>query len=443
MTHNAQPGPVSDGEFAALIEALGPFEPGPRVAVAVSGGADSLALALLMQDWAAAQGGAVTALTVDHGLRAGSGAEARRVGQLLAPFGVDHRILVWEGPVPPANLQAEARAARYQLLCGWCEDSSVLHLALGHHLEDQAETLLLRLGRGSGLEGLSGMAARLALPQATLIRPLLTLPRSRLIATLRARGAEWIEDPSNQDTGHARVRMRRLMPKLAQEGLSAQRLAAAAGHLGRARLAVEDAVAGLLARAATVDPSGFLRLDLKLLATAPEEVGLRALAHSVMTVGGRAFTPRLAPLRRLYHRIVVGRAGDSTLSGCRVIRKSGKLLIVRETKATETLQVGPGSRVTWDGRFRIKVDGGSPRKAYRIAALGREGWAAAARREPSIRRSAIPGPARYGLPALFDDADVLAIPHLGFQRFDSTVPRLVECTFAPRATLTSSGFTGA
>ncbi len=441
MTQNGQRGLLSDGEFATLIGALGPFEPSPRVAVAVSGGADSVALALLVQAWAAARGGAVTALTVDHGLRPGSRAEAQRVGHLLAPFGIDHRILVWEGPAPPANLQAEARAARYHLLCGWCEEAGVLHLALGHHLEDQAETLLLRLGRGSGLEGLSCMAARLALPQTTLIRPLLTLPRSRLIATLQARGLDWIEDPSNQDTGHARVRMRMLMPKLAQEGLSAQRLAAAAGHLGRARVAVEDAVAGLLARAAAVDPSGYLRLDLELFARAPEEVGLRTLAHSVMTIGGRAFTPRLARLRRLYHRIITGSVNSGTLSGCRLIRKTQHLLVVRETKATEILEVAPGARVTWDGRFRIKVDGGSPDKIYRIAALGREGWSAAARSEPAIQQSAIPVPARYSLPALFDDAGVLAVPHLGFRCLDRIVPRLVECTFAPRATLTSSGFT--
>ena len=441
MSDKEQRGIVTEGEFAALMAALGPFEPNPRVAVAVSGGADSLALAVLMQGWAAARGGAVTALTVDHGLRAESTVEAQRVGDLLSPLGVDHRILDWEGPVPTANLQAEARAARYHLLCGWCEEAGILHLAIGHHLEDQAETLLLRLGRGSGLEGLSAMAVRLALPQTTLIRPLLTLPRARLIATLEAKGLDWIEDPSNQDTAHARVRMRELMPELAREGLSARRLAAAAGHLGRARAAVEDAVAGLLARAAAVDPSGFLRLDLRELARAPKEVGLRALAHSVMTIGGRAFTPRLARLGRLYHRIQQGSFSNATLSGCRLIRKSGEMLILREAKFTDVLAVQPGTRAIWDGRFRIRMEGGSPRKSYRIAALGREGWSAAAETEPAVRQSAIPAPCRLGLPALFDETGVLAVPHLGFQRTDKGVPRLVECTFAPRATLTSSGFT--
>jgi tRNA(Ile)-lysidine synthase len=184
--------PVSDAEFAAAIGRLGPFEPAPDLAVAVSGGADSLALTLLADRWARACGGRITALTVDHRLRAESGDEARRVGAMLGARGIAHEILVWHGPYPLHDLQAAARAARYRLLGDWCRARHVLHLLTAHHQDDQAETLLLRLGRGSGLAGLAGMAPLVEEAHWRLLRPLLDLPAARLRATLEQTGQDWI-----------------------------------------------------------------------------------------------------------------------------------------------------------------------------------------------------------------------------------------------------------
>ena len=199
--------PLSSAEFSALMAPLGPFEPAPHVAVAVSGGADSLSLALLLRDWAAEQGGRVTALVVDHGLRPGSAAEARRVRRQLTGLGLAAKCLTWPGPAPQSNRQALARAARYRLMADWCRRQSVLHLALAHHLDDQAETLLLRLGRGSGLDGLAAMPPLRELPEVRLLRPLLPVPKARLVAGLRTAGLTWVEDPSNRDPSHARVRL--------------------------------------------------------------------------------------------------------------------------------------------------------------------------------------------------------------------------------------------
>src|SRR5712691_3859412 len=229
--------PIGADEFAALMAPHGPFESAPFLAVAVSGGADSLALCLLAWDWARRLGGSLAALTVDHGLRAASAEEAAQVGDWLAARGIAHRILAWQPPARLRNMQAAARAARYALLTEWCRAAGCLHLLTAHHREDQAETLLLRLARGSGLDGLAGMAASREATSCRLLRPLLSVPRDRLAATLRAAGQSWIEDPTNRDATYARARLRHSADLLASEGLSAARLAATARHLGRARAA--------------------------------------------------------------------------------------------------------------------------------------------------------------------------------------------------------------
>src|SRR6185369_15693189 len=146
-------------EFAALLDRLGPFETNPHLVVAVSGGRDSLALAVLADAWAKARQGCITALIVDHGLRAESGHEARLVAAKLAGLGIAAEILDWHGDKPVTGLAEAARTARYRLLWDWCAQHGVLHLLLAHQRNDQAETFLMRLGDGSGADGLAAMAS--------------------------------------------------------------------------------------------------------------------------------------------------------------------------------------------------------------------------------------------------------------------------------------------
>ncbi len=438
------PQPLDAEIFAGLMAAFAPYEPQPRLAAAVSGGADSLALAVLLQDWARACGGGLVGLVVDHRLRAGSGAEARAVAARLAGLGLESHVLRRPGSRPRANVQAVAREARYALLTSWCARHAILHLVLGHQREDQAETLLLRLGRGSGLEGLAGMAPLVELPQLRLLRPLLDVPRDRLRATLRARGIAWTEDPSNRDPAHARVRMRDLAPRLAREGLSAPRLAKTAAHLARARAALEDAVSGLLAHAAVPDPAGFVWLDPAVFEDAPEEVRLRALARALMTVSGGAYPPRLASLERLESRVTGGLMRGATLGGCRVLPRRGRVLLVREPAGAVSIAVAPGAALDWDGRFQIRLrrDSGPARRAgLRLGPLGDSGWAQIAAATPLLRETPIPPPARASLPALFDRRGVLEVPLLGYNRRPKTPVLMRICRFAPRNSLTSPGFT--
>ena len=436
--------PIATEEFDRLMAPLGPFERPPELAVAVSGGPDSMALCALADGWARDRGGRVAALVVDHRLRPESGDEALRVAGWLDALGVAHAPLAWTGPKPTSDVQAAARAARYRLMGDWCRGAGVIHLLLAHHRDDQAETLLLRLGRGSGLDGLASMASVVELPALRLLRPLLGMPPARLRATLEARGTPWLEDPSNRDPAFARTRIRALMPALAAEGLGAERLAGAARALGRARAIIESAVAGCLADAVEIAPAGYCRLDAALYASAPGEIARRALARVLMCVGGGVYAPRGDRLARLHDAFAQGRLGAGrTLGGCRLVPRRDGVLAVRETAAAkDEARLAGGGSVFWDGRFVVRAAAGSAGRRYSVRRLGGDGWSGLAAADRSLRDTAIPGAARPSLPAVFDLDGIVAVPHLGYVRggaFSGASPAFTAA-FRPAQPLGRAGF---
>lgn len=422
----APDGPVTASEFAAALDRLGPFEANPVAAVAVSGGADSLALLRLAAAWARARGGRAVALTVDHRLRPESAAEARQVARWAAALQVAHHVLVWTGDKPRAGLQAAARAARYDLLSRWCEAAGVLHLLLGHHRDDQAETVAMREARGTGPDGLSGMAAIVETPALRLLRPLLAFSHARLVETLTAAGQAWLEDPSNTNPAFARARTR-----AALGGAETAGFLATAGDAAAQRSARDGRTAALLARAAAIYPEGWVRLDPGVLLAAPEAP--RALAQVIQAVGGGAYAPRRERLDRLFAGLP-GLKSARTLGGCRIVPRRGALLIVREDRlAREVLPLSPAAAsqtLRWDNRFRLVLR--VLRPELRLARLG-EGWAEIAARAPALRESPIPAPARPGLPAVWDLDGVVSVPHLcyGRQAEQAVSVRVVSVSFEP------------
>jgi len=293
-------------------------------AVAVSGGGDSLALMLLLATWSKARGLAKpVALIVDHALREGSAAEAKKAAKIARKAGLQAHILTRKGARPKSGIEALARDARYGLMGRWLRRHGVEHLYVGHTLDDQAETFLLRLGRGSGLDGLSAMRAQASFPvpgfeELMLVRPLLRIGRSDLRAYLKNLGQDWLDDPMNSEARFARSRIRALMPHLEAAGLSTVRIADAAAHLARARTALELATEAVLTRAARPDGQRVI-LDAKALVAAPREMGLRALAALLMAVSGEPYRPRFEALERLFDRLGQGKlGGGATLHGCRL-----------------------------------------------------------------------------------------------------------------------------
>ncbi len=442
MSGTAPAEPLSAAAFAGLMAAVGPFEAAPHLAVAVSGGADSMALCLLADEWARRKGGRVTAVTVNHGLRPEAAAEAAQVGRWLAERGIDHRILDWQGTKPATGIQAAARAARYRLMEAWCRGAGVLHLLLAHHLEDQAATFLLRLERDSGADGLAAMSAVSETPSVRLVRPLLGVSSGALRAVLGERRQDWAEDPSNRNPRFARTRARAALAVLADAGFPADRLGAATRRLGRARIALEDTTGALLARCCAVHPAGFAEVDPALLMTAAEEVSLKALARIVVCMGGATYGPRRDRLERLHAWLCGGQeAGARTLGRCRIVPAGGRLVVCREGRGTPpAIAAVPGTEVVWDNRFVVGFAGDGGDGVF-LDRLGRRGWAEVLGERPELRQSAIPAAVRPSLPALVDSDGVCAVPHLGYRR-ERPAPsaRASRLLFRPPETLSGRGF---
>ncbi len=383
-----------------------------------------MALALLALRWARARRGHIDALTVDHRLRPAARDEARQVARWCAARGIAHHVLTWDAGAARRGrsaLQARARAARYRLLEDWCRRMGVLHLLTAHHRDDQAETFLLRLGAHSGLAGLAATAPVRESADLRLLRPLLGFSRARLEAHLRASGQDWIADPSNADTAYARVRLRALIPELAEEGFDAAAMAATAARFGGARHAIEGLVAETLALAAAPDPAGFVTLVRTALVDGTAEVGQRALARALQAVSGGVHAPRGARLGRLFAEIVDRDFRSRTLGGCRVLPDGpDRLLVCREPRAIAAPVPVRAGTLHWDGRFRIGVRGiGRPRRAM-LGALGPGGWAALRAVAPDVLETAvaqrIPVPVRATLPVLYDTQGPISVPHIGYRR---------------------------
>ncbi len=429
--------------FARLIEPLGPFESKPAVAAAVSGGPDSLALALLAAPWVAGRGGTLTALVVDHGLNEGAAAAAKRAMAWLAARGIAAVGLRWEGAKPKAGVQAAARDARYRLLGEWCAANGVFHLLTAHHRNDQAETLLLRLAAGSGFDGLAGMPPVQETRWGRILRPLLPVDPTRLRATLDSAGQGWIEDPANADPAFARARLRHSAGVLAREGLTPARLAATASRIAAARAVLEGETAALLARSVSVYPTGYALVDREALAAAPWDLSRRALERILGCIGGRRHPPRhnrLVPLLQALRS--GGVVKPRTLGGCAVRPAGDAILFVREAGAIrDTTPVIPNGDTLWDGRFRVVFSGGAAgRDRTHLRALGDAGWRDV--RGRLDRPSAMPDRARRALPAVYDEEGVVEVPHLGYRRNPESggEPVIARLAFAPARPLAASEF---
>ena len=293
-------GGLSVDEVDALFSRLTPFS---DLALAVSGGSDSLCLLVLFSEWRQRNRwkGVAEVLVVDHGLRSESAAEARFVCDAAREHGLGARVLIWEGPKPRSNIQDEARRARYRLVAERIADTGAQALVLGHHMDDQAETFLDRLTRGSGVSGLSAMAIdEPAGPEGLrLLRPFLSVRKHRLEASLAARGCNWCRDPSNDDQKYKRSRLRRIMGLLEQEGLTAERLFETAGRMRRSREALDSVVDNISSGLLENHRSGPARMDRGRYRDLPEDLRLRLLKHVVQTVTGRRPEPRLRQLESL------------------------------------------------------------------------------------------------------------------------------------------------
>ncbi|WNJ98980.1 tRNA lysidine(34) synthetase TilS [Thalassospiraceae bacterium LMO-JJ14] len=419
--------PVTADEFDQAMRAFAPFERTPHVAVAVSGGADSTALVYLAHAWAEKLGGYLSALIVDHGLRPESAGEAALTAERLRARGIRAHILEWTGAKPDTGIQAAARQARYTLMDDWCRRQGVLHLMLAHHADDQAETFMMRVRRGSGPDGLAAMAPVRMLSACRVLRPLLGFPKSRLNATLEAEKIDWLEDPSNVNPKYARTAIRN---ELAASGADVGDIVIGTRRFARARRALETETARWLAQYAELDPAGFIRCERAALFELDEDIRLRVLARMTHCIGGKTYAPEIAAVERLMAKMGAGQGG--TLGGARFEPAARILSVYREARNLPASRPLMAGITFWDGRFIIQLpESLTGASAHPWSPVLGADWPKSAR--PAWYR-ALPAKARPGVPVIRNH-DGYHVPKPGCIENNG-----VSVRFAPTMPLSGGGF---
>lgn len=329
--------PIDEEVQTRLQSLAGSFD---AIGVAFSGGGDSMALLHLTRNWAGPR--RIMAATVDHNLRPESAVEAAYAAKTATSLAIPHEILTWRDH-PRGNLMTNAREARLRLLSAWAHENGLQAILLGHTLDDQAETVLMRLGRGAGVDGLSGMSPARLSHGALWLRPMLTVRRAALRDWLRARGIRWIDDPSNDNELYERVRLRKAMAGL---GIAPEQIAQTAANMANARDALQHYAAQVV-RDAWSD-RGSLALQRTDFIESPEEIRRRILVAALRWVTGADYAPRREKIARLLSAIA--EAARATLDGVIIETRDNTLHFIREPKAA--LHAVSDGRA-WDNRWQV------------------------------------------------------------------------------------------
>ena len=404
--------PINAAERDALFSGLACYG---TLIIAVSGGADSTALLHLIAGWRSARehGPDIVVATVDHGLRDGSAEEAEWVRDRADGYGLAHRTLCWQGRKPESGLQDAAREARYSLLGGLAQTCESPAIVTAHQADDQVETVLMRLMRGSGPDGLAGIATSTLLHGVPVERPLLAIGHARLVATLEAADRDWLEDPSNSDRQFERVRIRDALQSLSNQGLSLDRAALSAIRLRRAQEALDATTAAFVGASVQFEATGFARLDKEQLFQQPAEIGLRVLRRVLASVGGQSNPVRMQRLEDLYRSLDAAEMGGRTLAGCIVRAEGTELAIYREPgrEGLPELAISPGETALWDRRFEVSLSESEP-EAAQIRAFDTTQMHSLDRNFTELRP--IPAPALAGIPAFWRHESLIAVPQIGY-----------------------------
>lgn len=369
--------------------------------VAVSGGGDSLALMVLVAEWCRSVGVTLRAATVDHGLRAEAATEARQVAATATALGVPHDTLVWRDRSGRGNLQAEARSARQTLLTGWARDHGIGYICLGHTRDDQAETVLLRLARGSGVDGLSAMSLSTCFEDGPVwLRPLLTVRRATLRDVLRTRDLDWAEDPSNQNLQFDRIKARQLLAAVPLPGLDVDHLADTADRMAAARRVLSRVARDAAQNVVEIEGADVV-FSAPGLVTLEDETRWRLLAEALCRVSSSPYRPRLKALRAAEAELAAGR--QVSLHGCLIVPGHDRLRVLREPAAVASLAAPAPGR--WDGRWQVEGPEGT---GFTLRALGPAGLA----ERPGWRTSGIHRLSLLSSPAVWKNAKLVAVPVL-------------------------------
>lgn len=381
--------PLSGDEFHDLMMPLEIGQP-KNIAVAVSGGGDSMALALLLHQWCLNNHVKLHAVTVDHGLRKASKQEAEDVSKWLEKFSIHHEILSWIGEKPTSNIQDKAREARYALISKWCKSKEIDHVFVAHHKDDQAETFLMRLIRGSGVDGLSAMEKVSRLPMEgfekdaiKIYRPLLSIGKERLLKTLEEMGQTWVTDPSNENETFTRIKIRNLLKDTQIEGLDRDRLTATATKMSRVKSLLDQLTDHAESDFVHYHPLGYAELSNIFIQNLHEEIALRLLSRLLKKISGAKYPGRYQKLFTLFENLKQVDFSGQTLCGVIVYKnEKGQIIFVREAVSIiDEKIITDKKQLLWDNRFIIN----SKETSGKVIAFSNQMKAALFEQHPEVK----------------------------------------------------------
>jgi len=389
-----------------------------NIAIAVSGGVDSLVLMNLANESKAIKNKDVFILTIDHGLRPESKNECKFVEGLAKKLGFKVKILKWKGNKPKKGLQEKARNERYNLLLNFCRENSINNLFLAHHLDDQIENFLFRMFRGSGIKGLTSFSNRFERDGILLIRPLVDIPKSELITFAKKRKIKWIEDPSNQNKKFERIKLRKILPLIYEEGFDKKIFLKSIKKLKLANKALDEVTKEFVSKYVMVNKNISVFINQELFLEAPKEVQFRIIENSIRIFSGeRFYSPSYSKIMNLINWINESNEISAKTLGGTIFRRRNKGIIlykeVKKLNEIKPIKLSINNYKSWDNRFLIKAKKASEGE---ISYLGAEGIKILKSKKKLNKKDLndIPLTALYSIPAVWKGKRLISAPFFDY-----------------------------
>ena len=413
--------------FFKVMDTLGPYEKNPHLAVAVSGGSDSLCLAILAQEWANNRGGKITVLIVDHGLRKNSGKECKETQNILKKRKIFSHCFKWKlSKIPKKGVQEKAREFRYNIFEDWCFKKNIVHLLVAHHFEDQKETFLMRLNNNSNIYGLACMPKILFKKKIRILRPLLDLKKKEIIKYLKEKKVNWIEDPTNVSSKYSRNRLRKILPKLEKKGLTDNKLKKILKRAQKERKKIENKLADWLNKYVDINSLGYALINFSSLKLLNKDDFIFIFSRILNMISGSFYVPKSKYVYNFYKKIKSNETiNHSNLGGCHIFFFKERLYVCREIFKKDRKQKinFQFNKIVWDNRFEIEQKKNKNfllkkelGKSVFIEQLQKDGWNEILLKNEKLKKEfMIPNKIILSLPAIKNKkSDVLYVPHLNY-----------------------------
>ena len=375
-----------------------------KIAVAVSGGVDSMCLTFLLNEVCKRNNISLTAITVDHKLREKSTFEANKVSQYLRSISIDHIILTWQHGIIKSDIQNKARQARYKLICDYCKDHNIENLFVAHTFDDQAETVLLRILRGSGVDGISGIEFKIEINKVHIIRPLLKFKKSQILNFMQDQNLLWFEDESNKNIKFDRVKVRNLISDCDEDFKFTQRLNLLAENAKRAKNFIDYHVKKVFEENCVIGNLGYISIQRFNLLDQHEEIRFRLINHIIRYIKNNfdQYPIRIEKLKSLSQSFEKSNQLKSTIHGCVILLHRDIIYFYKEQKFIEPMKILNKGKSIWDNRYTLFIN----LEGLQVSNLTKEVWSKIKQKK---HVHDVPGDIIFSTPVIFSKAKDLYI----------------------------------